>query len=233
MNFQNLLLAGVWLGNVKPKTSIILQPVLDKIHSLSTEGINITTPDGPKKLKARLLACVFDLPAKAMSLNFNQWNGEYGCNNCLDVGVHVSHRRLYLPDEAHVLRSEQDVARSAQAAHMNHSVHGVKGISVLTPYLNIVKDVPIDYMHAVLEGVTRTLLCKMWMDGRHSSLRFYLSKNVQQIDKLLLAIKPPHEFRRSPRCIQTTVKHWKASELRSFLLFYAIPVFFQQIIFIT
>lgn len=94
MDFRHLLLAGVWLGNVKPDMSIILQPVLDKIYHLSTEGINITTPNGPKTLKARLLSGVFDLPAKAMSLNFNQWNGAYGCNICLDVGVTVSHRLL-------------------------------------------------------------------------------------------------------------------------------------------
>lgn len=209
---------------MKPDVSIILKPVLDRIYSLSTEGIQITTPIGPKNLKARLLACVCDLPAKAMTLNFNQWNGEYGCNNCLDFGVTVSHRRLYLPGEKHDLRSEQDVSKCVrETAHTNRPVHGVKGPSVLTPFLNIVKDVPIDYMHAVLEGVTRTLICKMWMDGRHHNLRFYLSKEVKQINKLLLAIKPPHEFRRSPRCIKT-VKYWKASELRAFLLYYAIPI---------
>lgn len=124
----------------------------------------------------------------------------------------------YLPDEGHVLRSEQDVTRSAsQAIRLNRPVHGVKGVSVFTPYLNIVKDIPIDYMHAVLEGVTRTLLCKMWMDGRHRNLRFYLLQSVKQIDELLLAIKPPHEFRRSPRCIQTTVKKLESFRTSFFL----------------
>jgi hypothetical protein len=104
---------------------------------LSTEGINITTPHGPKTLKARLLSCVFDLPAKAASLNFNQWNGMHGCNICLDVGVTVSHRHLYLPDEGHAVRSEDDVARSAcKVIRLNHPVHGVKEVSVLAPYLN-------------------------------------------------------------------------------------------------
>lgn len=41
---------------------------------------------------------------------------------------------------------------------------------------------------------------------------------------MLLRIKPPHDFRRSPRPIETTVKYWKASEYRAFLLFYAIPL---------
>ena len=102
----HLVLAGVWLGNVKPDVSIILKPVLQKIHHLYTEGVHITTPNGPKILKAKLLACVFDLPAKAMALNFTQWNGRYGCSSCLDIGTQVSHRRLYLPNDEHKPRSE-------------------------------------------------------------------------------------------------------------------------------
>lgn len=75
MDFRYLLLAGVWLGNIKPELNIIMPPILDKVHKLYTDGIPIATPDGPKVLKAMLLACVFDLPAKAMTLNFIQWNG--------------------------------------------------------------------------------------------------------------------------------------------------------------
>ena len=60
--------------------NIIMTPILDKVHKLYTDSICIATPDGPKVLKAMLLACVFDLPAKAMALNFMQWNGQYGCS---------------------------------------------------------------------------------------------------------------------------------------------------------
>lgn len=126
--------------------TIIMQPILDKIHQLYTEGIAITTPDGPKVLKAMLLNCVFDLPAKAMALNFTQWNGQYGCSNCLDIGTQKAHRRLYLPDDEHEPCSDKDVATYAsQAVSSKHPVKGVKGYSVLSPYLNIIKDVPIDY----------------------------------------------------------------------------------------
>ena len=38
-----------------------------------------------------------------------------------------------------------------------------------------------------------------------------------------MAIKPPSEFRRSPRSLDT-MKFWKASELRAWLLFYSLPV---------
>jgi hypothetical protein len=74
-----LLLAGVWLGPVKPKMSIILQPILDKIHAIYEEGIPLSTPIGPKCLRTKLLACVFDLPARAMALN-----------GMVNMGVHTA-----------------------------------------------------------------------------------------------------------------------------------------------
>lgn len=225
MNLRYLLLAGVWLGNVKPSMNIILKPVLQKIHSLYTNGKHISTPSGTKILKAKLLACVFDLPAKAMALNFTQWNGNHGCSYCLDSGTQVSHRRLYLPNDEHKPRKEKETFQHAkQAIRTGSPMYGVKGMSVLTPYLNIIKDVPIDYMHAVLEGVIKTILCKIWLKGEYRNHRFYLLAKLKAIDKHLLTIKPPHEFRRSPRSIENTVKHWKASEFRAFLLFYSIPI---------
>ena len=75
MNVDNLLLAGVWLGPVKPDLSVILKPILERIDVLKTDGISFTTPEGVKTLKATLVAAVFDLPAKAMALKHSQFNG--------------------------------------------------------------------------------------------------------------------------------------------------------------
>ena len=44
------------------------------------------------------------------------------------------------------------------------------------------------------------------------------------MDRLLLTIKPPAHFRRSPRPIATTLKFWKANEYRAWLLFYSMPI---------
>ena len=38
-------------------------------------------------VKARLLMCSVDLPAKAIVLNCKQFNGQYGCTYCEDEGV--------------------------------------------------------------------------------------------------------------------------------------------------
>ena len=227
MDLRYLLFAGVWLGPLKPEMSIILQPVLDKIHTMYEQGISLSTPVGPKCLRAKLLCCVFDLPARAMALNLTQWNGRYGCTYCMDEGTQVSHVHVYLPDDEHVVRSEKQILQYAEEASSGFPKFGVKGSSVLSPYLNIVKDTAIDYMHAVLEGVVKTMLLKFWLCGKYKNHRFYLSKEVKEIDKLLLRIRPPHEFRRTPRSIEKTLKYWKASELRAWLLFYSVPILFQ------
>ena len=82
-------------------------------------------------------------------------------------------------------------------------------------------------MHAVLEGVAKTMLHKFWLCGKYKNHRFYILKDVKEIDKLLLGIKPPHEFRRTPRSIEKSLKYWKASEFRAWLLFYSVPILSQ------
>ena len=63
MNVSNLILAGVWLGPVKPIMDIILKPSLEMLELYSIKGILISARVGEKVLKPKLLMCVFDLVA--------------------------------------------------------------------------------------------------------------------------------------------------------------------------
>ena len=63
----------------------------------------------------------------------------------------------------------------------------------------------------------------MELKGYHTQ-PFYLRSWLKDIDKMLTCIKPPHEFRRTPRSIETSQNFWKASEYRTWILFYAIPI---------
>ncbi len=80
-------------------------------------------------------------------------------------------------------------------------------------------------MHAVLEGVTKSLF-NSWFDTKYHQSRFYLGRKMKEICKALLRIKPSYEFRRTPRSMHTS-KYWKASEYRAWLLIYSIPVLLQ------
>ena len=87
----------------------------------------------------------------------------------------------------------------------------------------MVASVPIDYMHAVLEGVTRWLM-KAWFEPRYHGSPFYIGRQVAEIDTELLKQHPPSEFSRPPRSIKKHFKYWKASELRNWLLYYSLPL---------
>ena len=63
MNVSNLILAGIWLGPVKPKMEMILDPVLEKLDVYGKKGIAISTDGGDKIIKVKLILCVFDLVA--------------------------------------------------------------------------------------------------------------------------------------------------------------------------
>ena len=93
--------------------AIFLAPLMDEINSLSKGelqatympstsdltinlyiGFCVTTPDGREiTVRAKLLLCSVDLPAKAI-LNMKQFNGQNGCSFCKDPGV-PSHHHTY------------------------------------------------------------------------------------------------------------------------------------------
>ena len=49
-----------------------------------------------KTFRAVLLCSTCDLPAKAMMINFTQFNGFYWCSRCLQEGLHVLMHVLYM-----------------------------------------------------------------------------------------------------------------------------------------
>ena len=127
---------------------------------------------------------VFDLPALAMACNTTQFNRNYGCLYCLDKGHHVSGTHVYPPSDEHQLRTPAQQRHWAEEAERGGlAVYGVGGISILSKSIAIPSQCPIDYMHAVLEGVTKKLMQNYWFCSKHHGKRFYLLKDVHEIDK--------------------------------------------------
>lgn len=95
-------------------------------------------------------------------------------------------------------------------------------------------------MHCGLLGVTKLLL-SLWTDaGRSAGTCHNLRADVNDLNQLIEKIQTPSIMRRKPRGL-TNLKHWKgelfylitqfychfyflASEYRSWVLFYSIPV---------
>lgn len=103
-------------------------------------------------------------------------------------------------------------------------VKGVKGPSLLCtlPKFHLASRFCIDYMHCILLGVVRTLMMS-WFDTKHRRKPWYVTPNLKVLQTRLLNVKSPSFVTRTPRLFKGRA-YWKASEYRSWLLFYSPPV---------
>jgi len=168
------------------------------------------------------------LPAKASVLCSKQFNGEFGCSVYLHPGIRLDNgSRIYLPGSFAECTHDEVISAAEKARESNAAVNGVMGLSPLSSLLDLVNSFPVDYMHAVLEGVVRMLL-KRWFDSSFHSFPFYLGCHLASIDVDLLKQRPPMEFSRAPRSLKH-FKYYKAPELRSWLLFYSLPLLLNRL----
>ena len=72
---------------------------------------------------------------------------------------------------------------------------------MLSSNIQLPECVPIDYMHAVLEGVFKGLM-KSWFDSSNHRMPFYLGRDVKIINKKAKQICPSSEFTRTIRPIE-------------------------------
>jgi len=131
------------------------------------------------------------------------------------------------------LRNKQDTIKHSNEALMNlqsgqkqYAVKGVNGPSWLLFLENfdIVAGMGIDYMHGVLLGIQKLLL-KLWFGYTYSKEPFSFQLLVGVLDDLLNDNLPTLEIRML-RSVAEHLKHYKARELRSFLLFYEAPALY-------
>ena len=224
VNSQNIILAELWSGPRKPPMKLLIEPIVKVLDSLSTVGMSVVTATGLQKVRARLVMGIYDLPAKATALCIKQFNGEFGCTVCHHPGKRVSNNaQIYLP-KLHSLRQHSEWVLDAETADQTNSAsHGIVGMSASMSSLDMVVLIPIDYMHAVLEGVVK-MLTNLWFNSTNHREPYYISHHTSQVDNKLVKQCPPLEFSRPPRSIKNHLHYWKASELRSWLLFYSFPI---------
>lgn len=140
-------------------------------------------------------------------------------------GAHLTAMRIERRTHDQTLKFAREAENSKCSGALNAAVKGVKGMtwSMFLPGLDIISGVTIDYMHCVLLGITKMLLT-LWTDNSYSAQPWYLGPdNIKKLEERYLAIKPPNVITRTPRSLLKNLAHFKASELRAFLLYYSLP----------
>ncbi|XP_046393150.1 uncharacterized protein LOC124161042 [Ischnura elegans] len=225
-----IIVCGVWVGQTKPNMNTFLRPLCEELANNPT--LTWSHPVTKKKVKSTIaISCIsVDSPARASIQNICQFNGKFGCNFCEQEGESIEkgrgHARVYplSEDDPVPVRTKENMLRQAEERNEKNRC-GVKGHSIMSiiPYFDISSSFIPDYMHCVLLGVVRQFL-SLWFDTSNCNESWYIGPNMRrEINENLESIKPPDIIVRLPRSIEKK-SMWKASELRSWLLYYSTPL---------
>ena len=80
---KELVLAGLWFGKDKPNVTIFLEQFVDQMNKISSKGVQCIINGVEKCIKVFTLNCCVDSVARAPVQGFTQFNGPYGCGQCL------------------------------------------------------------------------------------------------------------------------------------------------------
>ncbi|KAL1479441.1 hypothetical protein MTO96_051832, partial [Rhipicephalus appendiculatus] len=168
--WQNVMISGVWFSSAHPPMHLFMKRFVEEINNI---GKLVWTNSGSVIQSAvHALVCCVDSPARAQVLNSKQFNGYYGCSWCLERGATIDGTMKYpFKSQNASDRTHSGVLKAmAQAGRLKEPVHGVKGPSTLIKLqgLDLVWGLPPDYMHCVLEGVTKQFT-ELWLSGTASS----------------------------------------------------------------
>ncbi|KAB0804458.1 hypothetical protein PPYR_01428 [Photinus pyralis] len=211
---------SVYHGFHKPLSSKdFLSYFVQEARDILENGINYNG----SIINVQLNAIICDAPARSYISGVKGHNGYFGCSKCIQEGDYVDNRMTF-PEISSVLRTDESFRNKLHVEHHKDS----KEANILE-CLNIgmVTQFPIDYMHAVCIGVTKKLIY-FWINGK-KDVRLK-PNDIQNVTNHLSLLKPSitGEFSRKPRSI-TEYERWKATELRTFLL-YTGPVVLREVL---
>ncbi|XP_047220535.1 uncharacterized protein LOC124867893 isoform X2 [Girardinichthys multiradiatus] len=218
---RHILMSALWFGPAKPSMITLLTPFVKEASLLETEGIAWQDRKGHSHVsKVFVLICSSDSVACPLLRNTKQFNGFYGCDFCL----HRGGRSYSYEQPVPLLRNERDHFSHAMSGTNNEPVYGVKRPSPLMQlqHFQMINGFIPDYQHNVCLGIT-CQLSTLWFDSTNRDSPWFIGKEIDEVDRRLVKIKPPVEITRTPRSL-TERMFWKASEWRAFLLFYSLPV---------
>ncbi len=231
---ENMVLAAIWQGKDKPPFSLYMSAFGELMCGLHDEGfcINLSSVDRKPVVKVAVIAAVMDLQAKAYVLNMTMHNGHFGCSTCEEPGESVQqgkgYARFYPYRDAHEkpnLRNTDDIkfvkGPNATPGKRLTGICGISGLSVM-PWFDLVVGVVPDYMHGALLGVTKVLMYKFF-SSTNAGKEYFVGRHLKQISSRLQSICPPDYIERMPRDLERHYSNFKATELQSWLLFYAVP----------
>lgn len=211
-----------------PSMITFLSPLMDKLNALHEKGIDIKdSAEGHINVRCLLFVATADLPARADLMNMKRYNAKCACHLCKSEGKGYGLNNLHRcwPFQENEPRNHEDQLSYAATASQKTAVMGVKGHSVFSKLkypFDLVYSFAIDWMHCVSLGCVKYVMTLLMQDKRRSYF-IGAASTMKVLSERLLAIKPPDTVGRYPRAL-AEISHWKATELKNWLLHYSLPV---------
>ncbi|XP_060878980.1 uncharacterized protein LOC132951218 [Metopolophium dirhodum] len=217
LNCNNLLSKivipiGIFHGYKKPHSiEEYLNPFIDDILDALRSGLDVNGT----KMNLKISNIVCDAPAKSFLLNVKYFNAYFGCSSCTEEGEYLENRVVSTGTNASL--------RTDESFRNNSNEEYYKGDTPLLRLpINITDVVCLDYMHCICLGVTKRLT-EFWVRGKKNIRLTDDQKQCINNELKILRSYVPSEFCRLPRPLDD-VDFWKATELRSFVLYSGVIV---------
>ncbi|XP_044581657.1 uncharacterized protein LOC123263177 isoform X1 [Cotesia glomerata] len=215
LKYEKPELAGIYIGKHKPNSaSDLFLDFVNEITSIKRKGgINYKNNIIPIKLRC----FIADAPARSYILNHYGHNSEYPCSKCHIKGVtHIRSKRF--PGINYELRTDKEYRLLTDVDH-NKGKSAIHDLS-----LDLVQQVPFDYMHLVCLGVVKKLMESLVFGSCKPKKLENFKKKILSNRFTTLQLYCPHEFARIPRELDQ-FSNFKATEFRQLLLYTFIVVF--------
>ena len=221
--FFNPFVVGIFGGNKKPNVKILLFDFIKQLKELVAKPVQING----NHYEISIFCFTCDAPARSMLKSIVQHTGYFSCERCTIKGSSKDHRIVFNEQEDNVVLRTNELFRDNKYCESdnNGKCHQLNKSPLVELPFNIIKDFSLDYMHLVCLGVMRHILYfykgtfKGVFEGRLSSVQQnVLSDRLVALNGIL-----PTDFVRQPRSL-SELDRWKATELRSFLLYTGIVV---------
>ncbi|XP_067206760.1 uncharacterized protein [Linepithema humile] len=236
---KHILLAGLYVGKNDPNQNVFLQPFIEQANKLSLYGFHWNHNGKDVISKVIPLCAIVDSVARFKMLNMSGINSYYACTFCYQKAERtVKGQRFPLctyraPDrttESTIKDIEKVYEKRNERNDRKRYVKGVKGPTVLLQlhFFDLITGFVPDYMHCILLGVIR-LHTELLFDSSRKNFwknmendEIAMKHLISAIDERFTNICALTSITRSVRSL-SQINIWKASEWRSWLIFYCIP----------
>lgn len=161
-----------------------------------------------------------DVPAAALIKKTRGHTGFYSCTKCDTPGTDIPRSSVKCFPFYGENRTDHSFRNEEQPQHHNET----SLIAVTLPQVDMVADFPLDYMHLVCLGIVRKSIL-FWVDKPSEKSNKLGIEKINAINDELLQNRSniPDDFNRKNFNLHE-VKHWKATQFRTFILYFGVVV---------